>query len=240
MKTPEQILEHSEPHSKESGEKLNRLRAAVLGANDGIVSTASLIVGVAGASNTTSFILTAGIAGLVAGALSMGVGEYVSVSAQRDTEKALIEKEKKELKDNSDFELEELYKIYVSKGLSEETARMVARELTEHDSVTAHLNAELGIDPNALVDPWHAAFASSAAFVCGAIIPIAMVILSPVEIRIPATFFGVLLALITTGMLSAHFGGARKIRAAVRVVFGGILAMIVTFAIGKLFGIAGI
>ncbi len=194
------MTHHIEPHTKTAGGKLNRLRAAVLGANDGIVSTASIIVGVAGASQSAGVILTAGVAGMVAGALSMGVGEYVSVSAQRDTEKALIEKERQELLDSPEAELDELVRIYAGKGLSPSTARVVAEELTAHDAFAAHLDAELGIDPNALTDPWHAAYASAAAFVCGAIIPIAMVIAAPAWIRIPATFVGVFVALAITGM----------------------------------------
>lgn len=231
---------HIEPHAVNSSKKLNWLRASVLGANDGIVSTASIVVGVAGASDSLSFILTAGVAGLVAGALSMGVGEYVSVSAQRDSERAMIEKERQELIDSPEAELEELVTIYSAKGLTEDTARVVATELTEHDAFAAHLDAELGIDPNNLTDPWHAAFASAAAFVSGAIIPILMVIIVPAFIRIPATFFGVFLALVITGTLSAYAGRAKKFNAAVRVVVGGLLAMAVTFGIGKLFGVAGI
>ena len=233
-------LTHLEPHTDKSGQKLNWLRAAVLGANDGIVSTASIIVGVAGASNSVSFILTAGIAGLVAGALSMGVGEYISVSTQRDTEKALLEKERGELKNNPKFEFEELVGLYKAKGLSDATARKVAEELTEHDVFAAHVDAELGIDPNNLTNPWRAAFASAAAFFCGAIIPIIMVVISPANLHIAITFVGVFLALIITGILSAYAGGANKTKATIRVVIGGLLAMIVTFGIGKLFGIAGI
>jgi len=229
-----------EPHSAKSGQKLNWLRAAVLGANDGIVSTASIVVGVAGASNSTGLILTAGVAGLVAGALSMGVGEYISVSTQRDTERALIEKERGELVNSPKLELEELEGIYKAKGLSPQTARTVAQELTAHDVVAAHLDAELGIDPKNLTNPWHAAYASTCAFFCGAIIPIIIVALSPTWVRIPATFFGVLIALIITGSLSAYAGGASKTKATVRVVIGGLLAMAVTFGIGKLFGRAGI
>lgn len=222
------------------GKKLNWLRAAVLGANDGIVSTASLIVGVAGASNSPSFILTAGVAGLVAGALSMGVGEYISVSTQRDTEKAFIEKERKELADNPSHEIEELAMIYEHKGMSKSTAKLVAQELTAKDALTAHLDAELGIDPEELTNPWHAAYASAIAFVSGAIIPIIMVIIAPANFRIPITFVGVILALIATGTISAKVGGASKIVATIRVVVGGVLAMVVTFGIGKLFGVVGI
>lgn len=231
---------HFEPQTQQSGQKLNWLRAAVLGANDGIVSTASLVVGVAGASNSSSFILTAGIAGLVAGALSMGVGEYISVSAQRDAEKAFIEKERRELAENPMLEIRELEEIYSRKGLSPQTARIVAEELSAHNPIAAHLDAELKIDSNNLVNPWHAAYASSAAFFCGAIIPIIMVIFSPTAFRIPITFLGVLLALIITGVLSAHVGGANKVKATIRVACGGMLAMAITFGIGKLFGIAGL
>lgn len=229
-----------EPHNQRSGKKLNWLRAAVLGANDGIVSTASIVVGVAGASNSARFILTAGVAGLVAGALSMGVGEYVSVSAQRDSEKALIEKERHELVADPEHELEELATIYARKGLSHQTARVVAQELTDHDPIMAHLDAELGLDPADLTDPWHAAYASSISFVAGAVIPLAMIILPPAGWRIAVTFFGVLIALIITGTLSAYAGDANKTKATIRVVVGGLLAMAVTFGIGKLFGIAGI
>lgn len=230
----------AEPHNQKSGHKLNWLRAAVLGANDGIVSTASLVVGIAGASESSSFILTAGIAGLVAGALSMGVGEYISVSTQRDTEEALIEKERQELIKNPEYEQHELAAIYKAKGLSEDTALLVAKELSVNDPFAAHLDAELGLDPKALTNPWHAAFASTAAFVAGAIIPIVMIAVPPASIRIPVTFAGVLLALMTTGILSARTGGSNKTKATIRVVIGGMLAMAVTFGIGKLFGVAGI
>lgn len=228
------------PENQKSGTKLNWLRAAVLGANDGIVSTASIVVGVAGASNSSAFILTAGVAGLVAGALSMGVGEYISVSTQRDTEKALIEKEREEIKNNPHHELQELAGIYREKGLSEQTALKVAEELSVHGAVNAHVEAELGLDPHNLTNPWHAAFASTAAFFCGAIIPILMIVISPAGIRIPATFIAVLIALIITGGVSAHAGRSSKTKAAARVVVGGMLAMAVTFGIGKLFGVAGI
>ncbi|MDR3642653.1 MAG: VIT family protein [Candidatus Doudnabacteria bacterium] len=231
---------HIVPTHAKPGTKLNWLRAAVLGANDGIVSTASLIVGVAGASNSRGFILTAGVAGLVAGALSMGVGEYVSVSTQRDTEKAMLEKEREELLKNPDYELQELASMYKQKGLSDQTALTVARELTSHDAFASHVETELGIDPNNLTNPWHAAFASSGAFVFGAIIPIVMILISSADWRLPVTFAGVLMALVVTGAASAHAGEAGKVKATVRVVIGGMLAMAVTFGIGKLFGTTGI
>lgn len=229
-----------EPHNKKTGHKLNWLRASVLGANDGIVSTASIIVGVAGASSSNSFILTAGVAGMVAGALSMAVGEYISVSTQRDTEKALIEKERQELIDSPEEELLELAQIYESKGLSSTTAKNVAKELTEKDALAAHLDAELGINPDELTDPWHAAYASGISFVSGAIIPIIMILISPVNMRIAFTFIGVFIALVVTGGLSAYAGEANIKKAIIRVTSGGILAMIITFGIGKLFGVVGL
>lgn len=240
MNTAPESITHFEPHNNKTSKKLNWLRASVLGANDGIVSVASIVVGVAGASQSLSFILTAGVAGLVAGALSMGVGEYVSVSTQRDTERALIEKERQELIDNPEKELQELISIYESKGLSNTTAKTVAYELTKRDAFAAHLDAELGINPDHLTDPWHAAYASTASFFCGAIFPILMIVIAPVAWRIPITFVGVIIALIITGGLSAYAGDANKKKAIIRVVCGGVLAMIVTFGIGKLFGVAGI
>lgn len=233
-------IAHTETHGSMSGGKLNWLRAAVLGANDGIVSVSSVVVGVAGATDATGFILTAGTAAIVAGALSMAVGEYVSVSTQRDTERALLAKERQELIDTPEQELEELVSIYHGKGLSKETARIVAVELTEKDAFAAHADAELGINPNDLTNPWHAAYASGLAFFAGAIIPLVAIILPPASIRIPVTFASVLVALIITGTLSAHTGGANKTTATIRVVVGGLLAMIITFGIGKLFGVVGI
>ena len=233
-------ITHTEMQGSGSGRKLNWLRAAVLGANDGIVSTSSVIVGVAGASNSESFILTAGIAAMVAGALSMAVGEYVSVSTQRDTEKALLAKEQYELDNLPEQELEELIGLYQKKGLSRKTAEVVAHELTDRDAFAAHVDAELNIDPNDLTNPLHAAYASGTAFISGAIIPIIAILLSSASMHVPVTFFSVFIALIATGTLSAHAGGAKKLRATIRVVLGGLTAMIVTFGIGKIFGVAGI
>ncbi len=228
------LSKHTELHTDKSGSKLNWLRASVLGANDGIVSVASIVVGVAGASSQSGFILTAGVPGLVAGALSMAVGEYVSVSTQRDTEKALLVKERYELQNNPQEEVAELVQIYTAKGLSEPTARMVAQELT------AHVDAELGIDPNNLTNPWHAAFASAGAFLSGAIIPLVAIVLPPPSIRLFVTFAAVVVALALTGTVSAHVGGANKVRATVRVVAGGVVAMLVTYGIGKLVGGVGL
>ena len=231
---------HHEWHSRKANTKLNWLRAAVLGANDGVVSVASIVVGVAAATNSPGFILTAGVAGLTAGALSMAVGEYVSVSTQRDTERALIENERRELATVPEQELEELASLYEAKGLSKATAHTVAQELTAHDAFAAHLEAELHIDPSELTNPWHAALASALAFFTGAIIPLLAVIFSPAPSRIPVIFAAVLIALVITGMLSAYAGGANKTRATIRVVAGGFLAMVITFGIGKIFGVVGI
>src|SRR3989344_2193823 len=234
------MMVHHELHSRQSGSQLNWLRAAVLGANDGIVSVASILVGVAGASNSTGFILTAGIAGLTAGALSMAVGEYVSVSAQRDTERALLEKERLELADDPASELEELTGLYEKKGLTNVTARKVAEELTAHDAFAAHSEAELHINPNVLANPWKASLASSASFLAGAIIPLVAILLPPESLRIPVTFVAVAVALVITGTLSAQAGGANKTKAMFRVVLGGLLAVTVSFGIGALFGVVGI
>jgi len=225
-----------EPHIHKTGKKLNRLRAAVLGANDGIISVASIVVGVAGASNSPRFIFTAGIAGLVAGSLSMSVGEYVSVSTQRDTEKAFLEKEQLEITNTPELELEELELIYEKKGLSKKTAQIVAQELTAHDAFAAHVDAELGINLHDPINPWVAVLASALSFLCGAIVPLLLITFSPTAIRIPITFVGVFVALAITGLLSARTGGTNKTIATARIVIGGMLAMLVTFGVGKLFG----
>lgn len=226
----------SEPHATSLNNRLNWLRAGVLGANDGIVSTAGLVVGVAAATTERSAIFTAGFAGLIAGAVSMALGEYVSVSAQRDTERALLQKEKKELLETPEAELEELTEIYENKGLSPETARRVAEELTEHDAFAAHVEVELGIDPDDLTNPWHAAISSAISFTIGAAIPLVAILLPPTGIRVPIAFFAVLIALALTGTISATLGGARKTRAVLRVVIGGALAMAVTYGVGQLVG----
>jgi VIT1/CCC1 family predicted Fe2+/Mn2+ transporter len=227
-----------EPHQGGLAGRLNWLRAGVLGANDGIVSTAGLVVGVAGATTSSSAILTAGVAGLVAGAVSMALGEYVSVSSQRDTEKALLHKERTELAEEPEAELDELTAIYVAKGLSPPTARQVAVELTAHDAFAAHAEAELGIDPKALTNPWHAAAASALAFTVGSLLPLAAIVIPPAGVRVPVTFGVVLLALALTGAVSAYLGSAPAARAIARLVGGGALAMAVTYAIGQLLGVA--
>jgi VIT1/CCC1 family predicted Fe2+/Mn2+ transporter len=212
----------------------------VLGANDGVVSVASIVFGVAGATDSAGFIFTAGLAGLVAGALSMAAGEYVSVSTQRDTEKALLAKERHELEHMPEQELAELTTLYEQKGLTRSTAEQVAKELTAHDAFAAHAEAELKIDPNDLTNPWQAAFASAASFVSGGIIPLVAIILPTGALRLPITFAAVLVVLVITGSLSAYAGGANKTKAVVRVVLGGVVAMLITYGIGKAFGVAGV
>lgn len=229
-------MHHPEYHAVHAGVELNWLRAAVLGANDGIVSIAGLLFGVIGATSSSAVILATGIAGIAAGALSMAVGEFVSVSSSRDAERALLNKEKLELASYPEEELNELMGIYEKKGLSKETATVVAKELTAHDAYGAHVEAELKIDPNNLTNPWQAAFASAGAFLAGAIIPLIAVLIPPPDIRIPVAFGGVLLALALTGILSAQVGGADRTKAVIRVLVGGVCAMGITFGIGTLVG----
>jgi VIT1/CCC1 family predicted Fe2+/Mn2+ transporter len=216
--------------------RLNWLRAAVLGANDGIVSTAGIVMGVAGATTDRTAILVAGVAGLAAGALSMAAGEYVSVSTQKDSELALLEKERRELRDEPDDELAELAGLYVERGLSEELALQVAEQLTAHDALAAHAEVELGIDPDDISSPWHAAWASMVAFTIGALLPLLTITLFPRNICIPVTVAAVVVALALTGWTSARLGYGPTGRAVVRNVVGGLLAMGVTYAIGSLVG----
>jgi vacuolar iron transporter family protein len=224
-----------EPHSPSTSSLLNWLRAAVLGANDGIVSVAGLVMGVAGATDSRHTIFVAGLAGLVAGALSMAAGEYVSVSTQRDTEQALLAKERRELEEEPEEELAELAGIYMDKGLTEDTARQVALELTSHDALAAHAEVELGIDPDELTNPWQAAVASMLAFTIGALLPMLMILL-PQAWRVGATAVSVAIALALTGFLSARFAEADVRRAIIRNIAGGVLAMAVTYLIGDLVG----
>ncbi len=229
-----------EAHSGAVSQRLNWLRAGVLGANDGIVSVASLVVGVAGATTDTPALLVAGVAGLVGGAISMALGEYVSVSSQRDSERALIEKETRELREMPDEELDELTELYRARGLSAQTARQVAVELTAHDALAAHLEVELHIDQDDLVSPWQAALSSAVAFTLGALLPLLTILLLPDAWKIPLTFVAVLVALALTGTVSAHLGGSGKLRATLRLVIGGGLALAVTWAIGTLLGTTGV
>jgi VIT1/CCC1 family predicted Fe2+/Mn2+ transporter len=223
-----------------SNARQNWLRAAVLGANDGVVSVAALVVGVAGAASSSGSILIVGLAGVIAGSLSMSLGEYVSVSSQRDTEKAILDKERIEIENNPEQELEELAGLYEQKGLKKETARLVAEELTAIDAFAAHADAEHRIDPEELTNPGHAALASAISFAVGGIIPMLAITLPPASIRIPVAFGAVLVALVITGLLSAHVSGTGKTRATLRVVIGGTLAMLITFGVGHLFGAVGI
>ncbi|MGB3374978.1 MAG: VIT family protein [Microbacterium sp.] len=236
-------MTHSHPHEPHGGghsQRLNWLRAGVLGANDGIVSVASLVVGVAGATTDNTALLIAGLAGLVGGAISMALGEYVSVSSQRDSERALIELEMEELRTMPDAELDELTRLYRHRGLSARTARQVAVELTEHDALAAHLEVELGIDQDDMVNPWHAAISSAIAFTLGALLPLLAILLPPPEWRVPVTFIAVLIALAATGAISAMIGKAPPGRASLRLVFGGALALLATWLIGTLLGTTGV
>ena len=210
------------------GTRLNWLRAAVLGANDGIVSTAGVVMGVAGATDDSGTIVIAGIAALTAGALSMGAGEYVSVSTQRDSEKSILDLEAKELQQMPRTEERELAAMYVEKGLSPETAEKVARELTEHDALRAHADIEFGIDPDNLTNPWHAAWASMLAFTVGALLPLLVVAFVPDGVRILVTVLSTVAALALTGFVSARIGYSPRLPAVVRNVSGGLLAMGVT------------
>ncbi|WP_416367422.1 VIT family protein [Nocardia terpenica] len=231
------VATHSEPHGVGLAARLNWLRAGVLGANDGIVSVAGIVVGVAAATVDRGTILTAGVAGLAAGAVSMALGEYVSVSTQRDSERAVLAVERRELEEMPEEELAELAAIYEGKGLSPATAWKVAEELTERDAFTAHAEAELGIDPTELTNPWHAAFSSALSFTLGALLPL-LAILTPASVRVPVTVIAVLVALALTGAIGARLGEAPVGRATVRVLVGGALAMAITYAVGHLVGMA--
>ncbi|MEU1418762.1 VIT family protein [Kitasatospora sp. NPDC086009] len=218
----------------ELSSRLNWLRAAVLGANDGVVSTAGIVTGVAGASGSRTALVVAGVAGLLAGAMSMAAGEYVSVSTQRDTEQAALAKERRELAEDPEGELDELTDFFRGAGLDDGLARRVAVELTERDALAAHAHTELGIDPEALTNPWQAAFASAAAFTLGALVPLLAVLLPPESWRLGVTVAAVLLALTASGWVSARLGGAGPLRAVLRNVAGGSLAMVVTYSGGVL------
>lgn len=215
----------------------NWLRAAVLGANDGILSTASLAIGVAAASNFREPIILATLAGLVAGALSMAAGEYVSVSSQSDVETADIEREKKELRDTPELELHRLAQIYEGRGLKKETALTVAKELTEHDVLAAHVRDELGINEMSQAKPIQAAFASGAAFTLGGTLPLLVTLFLPLK-SIEYSLYGfALFFLISLGALAAKAGGSSVIRAVIRITFWGTVAMGLTAVIGYVFGV---
>lgn len=216
--------------------RIGWLRAAVLGANDGIVSTASLIVGVAAAAATQSDILITGVAGLVAGAMSMAAGEYVSVSSQSDTEQADLARERKELSEDAAFELDELTGIYVTRGVEPTLARQVAEQLTASGALAAHARDELGISEMTIARPVQAALTSAATFAVGAAMPLLMVVVSPESILIPVVSVASLVFLAILGAVGARAGGANVLRATARVTFWGALAMALTAGIGKAFG----
>lgn len=217
--------------------KLNWLRAGVLGANDGIVSVAGLVMGVAGATTARSSILVAGVAGLVSGALSMAAGEYVSVSTQRDSERAMLRKESTELATDPGGELAELTGLYEQKGLSHELAHRVAVELTAHDALAAHAEVELGIDMDEIANPWQAAGASMVSFSVGALVPLMFILFVPGTLRYVATVVAVGIALALTGIVSSRLGRSPSAAATIRNVLGGFVAMAVTYGIGRLVGV---
>ena len=225
--------DHHEPHDTGLASRLNWLRAGVLGANDGIVSTAAIVLGVAGATDERGPIILAGLVGLMAGAMSMAAGEYVSVSTQRDTERAVLDLERRELAETPEEELAELTAIYAAKGLDEDLARKVAVQLTAKDALGAHAEAELGLDPDGLTNPWHAALASFVSFVVGALIPLLGVVVSS---QAWLTVVAVVIALAITGSVSARLGKAPVARAVARNIAGGLLAMAVTYLLGGLVG----
>jgi VIT1/CCC1 family predicted Fe2+/Mn2+ transporter len=224
---------HQENHFVD---RIGWLRAAVLGANDGIISTASLVVGVAAAATAQGEVLIAGVAGLVAGAMSMAAGEYVSVSSQSDTERADLARERKELSENPEFELDELAAIYVGRGVDPAVARQVAEQLMAKDALTAHARDELGISEITTARPVQAALTSAATFSAGAAMPLLMVIVSPTAALVPIVSAASLGFLAVLGAIGAKAGGSNVLRATIRVTFWGALAMAITAGIGKLFG----
>ena len=225
-----------EAQGSELASRLNWLRAGVMGANDGIVSTAGMVVGVASAAVSDTALLASGVAALVAGALSMAVGEYVSVSSQRDSQRAELENERKQLARNPEHGLEQLTRLIEAEGVDRKLAGQVAVQLSKRDALAAHARLELGIDPDGLTNPWHAGFASMIAFVVGGLIPLAAILLSPRASAVLVTAVAVIVALAITGSVSAHLGRAPKLPAAARTMGGGILAMAITYAIGSLVG----
>lgn len=228
-------MAHRERHRTE---RIGWLRAAVLGANDGIVSTASLVVGVAAADATRQNVLVAGVAGLVAGALSMAAGEYVSVSSQSDTERADLEKERHELATQPEAEEDELTGIYVDRGLDPELARQVARQFHAKDALVAHARDELGLTEELAARPLQAALASAASFAVGAGVPVLTIVVAPLNVLVFAVAGVSLLCLLSLGALAARAGGAPAAAGAARVTIWGVLAMLATAAVGRLFGIS--
>jgi VIT1/CCC1 family predicted Fe2+/Mn2+ transporter len=225
-------------HEAHKSHRSGWLRAAVLGANDGIVSTASLIIGVAAANVSQEYILLTGFAGLVAGAMSMAAGEYVSVSSQADSEKADLEQERKALEEHPELEKTELAKIYEDRGLTEKLSLIVAEQLMEHDALAAHARDEIGIVERGRARPTQAALFSGLAFTIGALLPILATILSSSNLIITSVSISSLFFLASLGALASHAGGASKLKGCLRVSFWGALAMILTAMIGSLFGVA--
>lgn len=215
--------------------KLNWLRAGVLGANDGVVSTSALMVGVAGAGTSAAGVLTAGVAALVAGAFSMAVGEYVSVSSQRDSERAAIRRELRELDEDPDGQVDQLAHMYEERGLSPETAHLVAVELTAADPLRAHLDVEYKLDPEDLNNPWAAAASSAVAFTLGSLVPLLAAVLSPSAWMPWPIVVATVVALLVTGLVSARIGASGKRVAMFRVLIGGVIALAATWLIGSLF-----
>lgn len=237
MKSKQKLLyRHSELHRTH---RIGWLRAAVLGANDGIVSTSSLIIGVAAAGSSREAVLISGLAGLFAGAFSMAAGEYVSVHSQADTEKADLEREKAELAADQEGELMELAGIYIERGLTPDLARQVAEQLTKHNALEAHLRDELGITEELKARPIQAAIFSAVSFALGAALPLVIAALVLFEYLIPAVAIGSLISLVFLGVIAANVGGANTLMGALRVLFWGAIAMAVTAGVGRIFG-AGI
>ena len=228
-------MAHREGHRSE---RIGWLRAAVLGANDGIVSTASLVVGVAAAESTQQHVLVAGVAGLVAGALSMAAGEFVSVSSQADTERADLQQEERELSADPQGEEDELTGIYLQRGLQPDLARAVAQQLSAQGALAAHARDELGLTDELAARPLQAALASAASFAVGAGVPVFTILLAPADALVLSVIGVSLLCLIALGAIAAHVGGASVTVGAARVTVWGMLAMLVTAAVGKLFGVS--
>lgn len=237
------VLELSAETPAESAagaQKLNWLRAGILGANDGIVSTAAVLVGVAGATSEIGPLVAAGVAAVAGGAISMALGEYVSVSSSSDAQRSVIRRERRMLATDPHRQLAHLANAYHRKGLTPETALLVANELSRDDPVGAYLDVEHHLSDDEVVSPWHAAFASFAAFLLGALLPFLVAVLVPVPAKVPTIFVSVLVALAATGYTGARLGDADPRRATARVVFGGALALTATFIIGWLLGSQGV
>ncbi|MEY9213706.1 VIT1/CCC1 transporter family protein [Thermobifida halotolerans] len=238
--TTAQITVDHEARTGGFAQRLNALRAGVLGANDGIVSTAAVVVGVAGATTAEGPILMAGLAAAVGGAVSMALGEYVSVSSQRDSERHLIDRERRALAADPEGELRALARSYEERGISPATARRAAEELFASNALEAQMRERHNIDPDEVTSPWHAAIASFAAFAAGALLPLLAILLPAPDLRVPVAFGATLLGLALTGAVAAGIGGGSQLRAAARVTVGGALALAATYLIGSLLGTAGV